>query len=308
MKTTTNYKRDALLRHIFKATAMTLLLFLPCMAVSAQTRFDMEEDHGHYFINTTVNGHAGTRLFVESGVPGLMVSEDYYKTAFADARLKKAESKFTKIRAFESMHDIKQVLKGRVTIGGLCYTGKIYVIDKFDNIAVPVHRLRNEEDTTAYMPRFNFKQKTLDFVGINDIDTAKMHRYKLLKYRAMPAIEATLGIIDHRGNNGTVTGPFIFDLGNASALFLLKDHPKTSEFLKQGGFKLNPAKDSKSGRKVTDGILAKVCHIGSRIEQNVSIAVTDKIKMRGIVGIVGPKMFSDGYVVIDAKNKLIYYE
>lgn len=133
-----------------------------------------------------------------------------------------------------------------------------------------------------------------------------MHRFRLGRYKENPAIIAKLGIADTYGNKRTIVGKFIFDLGNASALYLLESTPETSLFLKQGKFRIFPAKD-KSGRKIADGILADVCRIENISKRNVSIGIISQSNTKDIIGLVGTKMFEDGYAIIDLKNRCLYY-
>lgn len=306
MKSSIRNMYRTLYSHVFKAATTAFMLILPTICVYGQTSFALTEDHGHYFFYATVNGHEDTRLFMESGVPGILINEADYERILADAQLEKVDKGYSKIRFLSGTHHVKQIYKGKVTIGGLSYNGKIYVIDKQDKICIPMHRLKNETDTAAYMERLNFKEKTIDFITPDDIDVTKMHRFRLGRYKENPAIIAKLGIADTYGNKRTIVGKFIFDLGNASALYLLESTTETSLFLKQGKFRIFPAKD-KSGRKIADGILADVCRIGNISKRNVSIGIISQSNTKDIIGLVGTKMFEDGYAIIDLKNRCLYY-
>ena len=83
------------------------------------------------------------------------------------------------------------------------------------------------------MIRFSFKNQTLEFIGKDVVKTNKMHQYKMKEYNPMPVIETTLSLSDEYGNNGFITGEFIFDLGNSSPLFITTRNPDMLRFIKK---------------------------------------------------------------------------
>lgn len=68
-----------------KKEIITLLLLLVTWGGWAQSEtdavFKMTKEDGHFFLETSVNG-INARLMLESGVPGLMMSEAFYEIPY----------------------------------------------------------------------------------------------------------------------------------------------------------------------------------------------------------------------------------
>lgn len=285
-----------------------ILTFIAYPLVSfGQTSFKITYKESDYYINTAVNGHDSVWIFVESGIPGLLINEKDYNTLFTDSLFEQVDTGYSEIKFQHGSHVVCKIKHGKVLIGDLSYKGNIYIIDKYNKIGVPVHLLKNEKDSTANMACFNFSQRTLDFVGKNTIDNMKMHEYKIVDSSPMPVIETTLFLADTYGHSGSIKGKFIFDLGNSSPLFLFNRNPFILSYIKRNGFRIFPAKDE-SGNNVGNGIYAGSCMVGKRRMRNISIGLTDRIYISDILGCIGPSLFMKGYVIIDTKNNVIYYE
>jgi hypothetical protein len=291
-----------------KRAGILSLFCVSALAVFCQTSFTMTKDKGHYYINTVVNGHDSVWVFVESGIPGLFINEENYMSLFDDSLYEKVDSKYSNVRFSHSSYKIIQVLRGKVLVGDLSYQGDIYVLDKYEKTAIPVHLLKNEKDSTENMIRFNFKNQTLEFVGNDVVKTNKMHQYKMTEYNPMPVIESTFSLSDEQGNNGLITGKFVFDLGNSSPLFITTRNPDMLRFIKNNKFKISTAQDRYTGETIGHGIFATLCRIGKRTARNVSIGISNKISIGNTMGFIGPSLFDKGDVIIDTKNNSIYYE
>lgn len=291
-----------------KRLYITALYCTYAIIAFCQTSFTMAQHQGDYFITTVVNGKDSACIFVESGVPGLLVNEKSYKRLFGNCSYEKVEPKCSEVRGFSVNHNVIRVLRGKVLIGDLSYQGNIYVIDNYEKVAVPVHLLKNEKDSTKNMIRLNFKNKTLDFVGNEIANVDKMNKYKMIDFNPMPVIEATLSLSDAYGNGGLISGKFIFDLGNSSPLYVTTANPRMAKFIKTNKYRLSPVKDRSTGKQVGYGIFAVHCLVGKNKLRDVSIGMTNKISIGDVLGFVGPSLFNKGYVIVDPKNNYIYYE
>ena len=292
----------------FKKMGLLSLFCISLLVAFGQTSFTMTKDKGHYYINTVVNGHDSVWVFVESGIPGLFINEENYMSLFDDSLYEKVDSKYSNVRFSHGSYKIIQLLRGKVFFGDLSYLGDIFVLDKYEKTAIPVHLLKNEKDSTENMIRFNFKNQTLEFVGDNVVNTNKMHQYKMTEYNPIPIIETTLSLSDEYGNNGLISGKFVFDLGNSSALYITTRNPAMLRFIKSNNFKILPAQDRYTGETMGHGIFAPLCRMGKRTVRNVTVGISNKISIGNTMGLIGPSLFDKGYVIIDTKNNVIYYE
>lgn len=293
-------------QNLKKASAL-LLFNISILVAFGQTCFTMTKDKGNFYISTVVNGQDSTRLFVESGLPGILINEHDYCRLFIDSLYQTVDSGCSEIKYYRGSHKVYKIKYGKVHIGDLSYQGNIYVIDKYDKIGVPIHILKNEKDSTANFACFDFKHNTLNYVGQNAIDGKKIHKYKMVEVSPMPVVETTLFIRDTYGHSGSIQGKFIFDIGNSSPLFLFAKNQSITNFIKGKHFKILPAKDNQ-GNNIGYGIYAGYCEVGKRTNRNVSIGMTDKICINDFLGCIGPSLFGNGRVTIDTINNAIYYE
>lgn len=291
-----------------KIAGILSLFCVFALVAFGQTSFTMTKDKGHYYINTVVNGHDSVWIFIESGIPGLLINEKDYNTLFTDSLFEQVDTGYSEIKFQHGSHIVSRIKYGKVLIGDLSYQGNIYIIDKYNKIGVPVHLLKNEKDSTEIMIRFNFKNQTLEFVGDNVVNTNKMHQYKMAECNPIPVIETTLSLSDEYGNNGLISGKFVFDLGNSSALYITTRNPAMLRFIKSNKFKILPVRDRYTGETMGHGIFAPLCRIGKRTARNVTVGISGKISIGNTMGLIGPSLFDKGDVIIDTKNNSIYYE
>ena len=236
----------------------------------------------------------------------MLVGEDNFNRYFNLSDYKEVDSDHADYTSNEFGYKTQKVLKGKVKIGDLAFDGDIYVLENFDQICVPVHVLKNEADTAANLIRFNFKKKTLDFVGKDAIDINKMHTYNIVEYKPWPVFEASLDIADAYGHNGQTNGKFIFDMSNGTALYLFLDN--IAPFIKSNKLKVSPAQD-KSFNIVGYGLYADYLKLGDKSNQGISVGLLkNTYNCDGVLGSVGPSMFGSGTVILNQAESVIYYD
>ncbi|MCM1071379.1 MAG: hypothetical protein NC210_05395 [[Clostridium] fimetarium] len=274
---------------------------------TAQTRFKLDKKNGHYYISTTVNGVPDTEIFVESGLPGMMLDEVRFKRILGDLPLDTLGAHREMLMSDQANHRLINVFEGEVSIGGLRYNGKIYLVDNYDKLGVPIHRLKNNTDSTANLIRLNFKSDMLDFVSRDSIDGKRTHVYQITNFSPMPIIETTMELADTYGHNGKLTGRMVFDLGAGTAVYLFRKN--VTNFLKKHKFKVAKAKDKVTGKVVGEGIFAGSCKLGDRTIYGTSVGITNRLWREDSFGCVGTKFFKNGTIAIDPDNmRLLYWE
>ena len=89
-----------------KKILLLLFLFLGqyCMA-QTEAVFKLTLEHGHFYCETTLNG-AKAKLMLESGVPGLMMSEAFYE-AHKDSLKMEVKESDEKIRYLGGLRHVK---------------------------------------------------------------------------------------------------------------------------------------------------------------------------------------------------------
>jgi len=287
----------------------TIAIGLVCniQAVYSQSSFKMVKKDGHYFTEATINGHANTPVFVETGFPGLTLSVDMYEKLLASLPLEEVENPLDSLRTDMTKHKVVKQLKGKVSVGDLTYDGFVFVVDPYnDKVTLPVNLLKNEKDTTACLIRFDFKKNILDYVRHEDVSLEKMHTYKLVKFDPIPLFESTMELSDALGHDLIITGNFNFDLGCGTSVFFYRN--KMLRVLKKNNIKIQTATD-KSLNVKGQGIYAGYCKIGEKTKTGFSIGITNNTFFEGDrLGCVGPSFFKNSTVILDPNNNLIYYK
>lgn len=284
--------------------AIAILAFFGS-AGAGQTRFQLDKKNGHYYMSTTVNGVPETEIFIESGLPGMMLDKARFKRILGELTLDTLGAHRDMVLSDHANHKLINVFTGEVSIGGLLYNGKIYLVDNYDKLGVPIHCLKNNTDATANLIRLNFKNNILDFVPRDSISGKRTHSYRITNYAPMPIIETTMELADTYGHNGSITGRMVFDLGSGTAVYLFRKN--VSSFLKKHKFKIAKARDKATGKVVGEGIFAGSCKLGDRTLYGTSVGITNRLWREDSFGCVGSKFFKNGTIAIDPDNMLILY-
>lgn len=90
----------------------------------------MTYKEGDYFITSSMNNHENVEMFVESGLPGILINEHDYSRFFVDSLYQTIDSGYFEIKFLHGSHSVSKIKYGKVYIGDLSYEGNIYVIDK----------------------------------------------------------------------------------------------------------------------------------------------------------------------------------
>ncbi len=283
---------------------VAIIISIP--SLSGQTNFKLDKKNGHYYLTTTVNGVPDTEIFVETGFNALTLNKENFNKLFGSGDLEPICVKENeKLRFDRASYDILEVYKGEAAVGGLTYRGVILVIDTYDKIAVPFHKLINSTDSTANIMRFDFKKKTLDFVERGNVDVSKLHYFNIVRYEPYPTFEATLELYDTYGHKGDIHGNWVFDLGNGSSIFFFRK--SIAPFIKANKFKVLSGED-KAGNAIGQGIFAQYCRLGDQKLTGIPIGITNRIWFDFALGCVGPSFFTKGYVLLDPAQNRIYYK
>lgn len=303
-----NCTTENAMKRFFRLIPCLLIAMLACAPEAlCQSSFKMIKKNGHYYTETTVNGNISTPIFVETGFHGMVVSEEWYNKILASLPLDEITlDKERHLYTDRTTRKIVKLLKGKVPFGDLTYEGRIFVVDTNEEyVTVPVNLLKNEADTTAFLIRFDFKRNVMDFVRLEDVNVDKMRTYTLVENAPMPIFEAPMELSDALGHQLIKSGKFNFDLGNGSSVFFFRKSMLPA--LKENKFMIQTSRD-KSGNIIGQGIYAGYCKIGDKSNTGFSIGITNKIEDTDELGCVGPLFFKNGVVILDPKNKLIYYK
>ena len=286
----------------FLTIVLTAALCIP--TASAQTSFKLKKEKGHYYLTTTVNGNPDIKVLVGTGAR-VNIGETDFEKMMKDEPYDTIPYDKKNLRAETDEYNIKKVVEGTITFGDLSYTGRIFVLEDFDKITMPVHLLKNEADSTANLICFNFKENTLGFIKRDAVDTDKMYSFNIVKYSPIPTFETTMELSDTYGNDCDISGNMQFNIASGTPVFLFRKN--VARQLKNAGIRVFPSYDKSSGEVVGEGIFAQYCKIGELTMKGASIGITNKMWFKDAFGCVGPALFGKNDVIIDPVHNKIFY-
>ena len=280
---------------------LTLLLAQYCMAQTDPV-FMLTKEHGHFFCETTLNG-VSAKVMVESGVPGLMMSDSFYEAHKDSLRLEVKESD-EKIRYLGGLHHIKYTAQARLQIGGAIFEGPIKIIHEDHATMIPIQMLHHPLDNSAIV-RIDLAGSQLSVCSRKNMQDLSLHATVLdMTYNqfGMPVITATLDL-KAEGKKVSITGQFITDMGNASLLFLNKSNADIEKLVRAGKLRLHDARDNRTGKVVAQGVYAEKLSICDRTFKGVSVGVST-FKSLKECGFLGLKFFTMPAIFDFDANKL----
>lgn len=286
-----------------RGAVMILFLLLGQYGV-AQTEavFKLTQEQGHFFCETTLNG-ASAKVMVESGVPGLMMSEAFYE-ANKEALKMEVKECDEKIMYLGGMRHIIYSAQARLRMGGAIFEGPVKITREDDGLKMPIQMLRHPLDNSSIV-RMDLGRQQFSLCSRNELqDSVKGASVFDLAYNqwGMPVVTTTLDL-KADGRKARLTGKFITDMGNASLLFLNRNNTDMENLVRKGTLRLLDARDKATGKVVAQGIYAKKLTICDRTYKDVSVGVST-FKSLEECGFLGLKFFTMPAIFDFDENKL----
>lgn len=281
---------------------LTLLLAQYGMA-QTDIVFKLAKEHGQFFCETTLNG-VNTKVMVETGVHGLMMSEAFYEAHKDSLKLQVKESD-EKIRHLGGLRHVKYKAQARMQIGGATFEGPVNIIREDHVIMIPIQMLHHPSDSSSIV--------RIDLEGLQLRVCSRERLQQLTKKSSvwdmtynqfgMPVITTSLSIKAY-GQRIDITGKFIADLGNASLLFLNRYNPDIDKLAREGKLRLYDARDKRTGEVVAQGFKADNLTVCNRTYKGFTVGVST---FKGLeeCGFFGVKFFQTP-AVFDFDEKKLY--
>ena len=248
-----------------------LLMTMPIMAQTDHV-FKLTKENGHFFLNTSVNG-IDAQLMLESGVPGLMMSDVFYE-AHKDSLRMEVKPCNGKIRYLGRIHNIKYTGQARLRIGEAIFEGTVMIADGNHGLLIPINMLRHASNNSGIV-RVDLTNSELRICNgqhlARQIKDATSFDLTFNKW-SMPVVSSRLDM-DVDGRRISLGGNFIVDMGNGSLLFLNKSQANVVKMLNDSQVELKEARNN-SGKVVAEGLYADRLSICSRTYKGVSVGIS----------------------------------
>ena len=289
---------------IVKFLTIVIVALLATQHSMAQTDsvFKLVKEDGHFYFEAGING-VNAKVMLESGVPGLMMSEGFYE-ANKEALKMDVKEADERIHYLGGIHTIKYTAQARLQIGDAIFEGPVKIAEGNHKLMIPINMLHHASDNSSIV-KIDFKNNELSVCKRENLqDIVKDEKALNLTYNQwrMPVVNTTLNMtVDD--SNVSLKGNFIVDMGNASLLFLNKSQGSVVRMLKDNKVKLLEARD-RNGKVVSEGIFADKLIICNKTYTDASVGVS-QFKSLEECGFLGLKFFTMP-AVFDFDNNKMY--
>lgn len=280
-----------------KANIITFIVsILFCASSYGQNvhSYELNSKNGHLFMNADICGER-SEIMVESGIPALLIGQDFYERALAGRDLEFEPSQ-AKIRLLNNLYEITYKANGELQIGWDKYCGPIFILKDFDGISLPVQNLHGETGRRMVsVDILNGRLSTGEFAE----STGKCYRLHLDKKTGFPIVKAEMAISSQE-NKAVLKGNLIVDFGNPMLIFLMSQHKSVNKAVKKGRIIPQDARDA-DGNIVAQGIYAEAVTVCGQEYNDVSIGLTGKMTAIKEMGFLGIPFFNSA-VAFDFDN------
>lgn len=287
-----------------KILLMQMVTVLLSQQVAAQTDpvFKMTKENGHFYLTTQINGLEGKMMF-ETGVPGFMIGDAFYKSNKEALNMDVSECR-ERIRYLGGLHNVILSGNAKLRIGDAIFEGPVKIVENDANLKLPIHLLHHPSDSSSIIM---MDLKKCEFSMLTQARLQKIAQdipsFPLtFNQWNMPVVNTELSMTVG-GRDMSLKGNFITDMGNASLLFLNKSQEAVVSMLNDNKVRLQEARN-KSGKVVAEGLLAESLIICDRKYTRVSVGV-NPFKSLSESGFIGLKFFSMP-TIFDFSNSRMY--
>ena len=261
---------------------------------------------GHYYFDGIVEGVSVKDILLESAIPGLLIGEEMFEKIFNHfglESLEKQEGK--KIALHKNIYEIEYIHPVTISINEGVFSGKIFVLKGYDQLALPIQNFAYKDTTKPYL-KIDIHNKSMQFLsGEKWNDKTDYEQFELKCIKGFPIIVSKLMIDSYEKTGVIPDSRYIIDFGNGSLLFLMKGNQDVDMMLKHSELKIVEGKN-REGKVVSEAIMADTCVLCGRKYYNQPIGLTDKMKtFQGFSGLIGLKFFNMP-VVFDFENGKFY--
>ena len=286
-----------------KAKAISFIFILLCCAISYGQNvhsYKLNSNNGHLFMTADICGEQ-REIMVESGIPALLIGQDFYERALAGGDLA-FDSSQAKIRLLNNLYEITYKADGALQIGRDKYCGPIFILKDFDGISLPIQNLYDESGhRTVSVDILNGRLS----IGEISENTGKCYKLHLDKKTGFPIVKAELKISSQE-NYAKLKGNLIVDFGNPMLVFLMSQHRSVSKAIKNGKVTPQDAHDA-NGNVVAQGIYAETIIVCGQEYNDVSIGLTGKMTAIKELGLLGIPFFNTAVAFDFDKGRMFVF-
>ena len=284
-----------------KAKTISFIFMLLFCAISFGQNvhsYELINNNGHLFMTVDICGEQH-EIMVESGIPALLIGQDFYERALAGGDLAFEPSQ-AKIRLLNNLYEITYKANGGLQIGQDKYHGPIFILKDFDGISIPVQNLYDESGHRTVSVDISNGRLSIGEIIEN---IGKCYKLHLDNKTGFPIVKAEVAISSQQ-SKAKLKGNLIVDFGNPMLVFLMSQHRSVSKAIKNGKITPQDARDA-NGNVVAQGIYAETITVCGQEYNDVSIGLTGKMTAIKELGFLGIPFFNSA-IAFDFDNERMF--
>lgn len=278
----------------FKATLAIFISLLCTVSYGQEHRYELNSHNGHLFFTADICGER-TEIMVESGIPALLIGQEFYERTMLGNELVFEPSK-AGIRLLNVEYQIVLKANGTVRVGSDIYSGPVFILKDFAGISIPLQYLRDESGRRTVSVDLQNRQLSVGGAVGSGAQSYKLHFDKKMGF---PVVSTKL-IVSSGENVAVLKGDLIVDFGNPMLVFLMSGHRSVRKSIKKGDIVLQDARDA-NGNIVAQGVYADEVTVCGQEFRDVSLGVTGKMPAIEQMGFLGIPFFRSA-VTFDFDN------
>ena len=284
-----------------KAKTISFIFMLLFCAISFGQNvhsYELINNNGHLFMTVDICGEQH-EIMVESGIPALLIGQDFYERALAGGNLAFEPSQ-AKIRLLNNFYEITYKANGELQIGQDKYCGPIFILKGFEGISIPVQNLYDGSGHRTVSVDISNGRLSIGEITEN---IGKCYKLHLDNKTGFPIVKAEVAISSQQ-SKAKLKGNLIVDFGNPMLVFLMSQHRSVSKAIKNGKITPQDARDA-NGNVVAQGIYAETITVCGQEYNDVSIGLTGKMTAIKELGFLGIPFFNSA-IAFDFDNERMF--
>ena len=284
-----------------KAKTISFIFMLLFCAISFGQNvhsYELINNNGHLFMTVDICGEQH-EIMVESGIPALLIGQDFYERALAGGNLAFEPSQ-AKIRLLNNLYEITYKANGELQIGQDKYCGPIFILKGFEGISIPVQNLYDGSGHRTVSVDISNGRLSIGEITEN---IGKCYKLHLDNKTGFPIVKAEVAISSQQ-SKAKLKGNLIVDFGNPMLVFLMSQHRSVSKAIKNGKITPQDARDA-NGNVVAQGIYAETITVCGQEYNDVSIGLTGTMTAIKELGFLGIPFFNSA-IAFDFDNERMF--
>ncbi len=284
---------------IFTLCLIMVSGFLSAQSVDRKIIVKMGKSR-HLYANLILQNKLPVRGMIESGIPVLVLDSTFVFTHLDDLNISLVELKAT-LNLAGNKYKCTHITNDTIFVNGLFYKGKTVIANmasKKIDIMYPIHLFGDLNDANSKIMELNISSKYMMPLTRQELELkkSKYKKYPMRNdgYGNMYAIDSELKVASNSKYYYSLEGDFLLDLGNASFLFLLEQHPAYKEFIDNSNIELRQGNDNQGRKMPVKAFLAKKkCYMADMPFYDVTIGITPQLPKFTTVGVLGLKFLKN---------------